>query len=177
MSEQSKDILQLARDAKALADKATPGPWQRWIIKPYWIISQDGHNIANLGDETCSKDEYNANAEFLTASRETVPDLADAVLALSAKLEAVKVELADRNMFIKATLETLSTTNAELQQAREVFGKLIEANRFFRMVYAEELTATDGTHFQRGLDIPKRVVREIQAVLAACDALTPPDQE
>lgn len=60
---------------RALADKATPGPWYWWMSEepPFDLGSRDN---VNIGVHV----ERGLDAEFVCASREAVPAMADMLL-------------------------------------------------------------------------------------------------
>lgn len=80
-------ILELAKETKALAEKATPGPERFMSLKGPAIAFGQGHDDILF--------QYAADADFYSHTRTAAPQLADAVLRLTAErdemMEALKL--------------------------------------------------------------------------------------
>lgn len=89
-------IAALAREAKARADRATPGPWKWWTSCSFRRLTQERRGAKEGGvmyafrcsDGVSDIQISEADMAFTEASRTDVPALADAVLAL---VEMVRV--------------------------------------------------------------------------------------
>ncbi len=102
-------ILSRAREAKALAEKATPGPWQICTLKhrgvhgPAWVSSEDMSSIADCSEAKASTDvgfcgivepeQNEANAAFIAAARSSVPRMAADIKALCAEVARLRKAL------------------------------------------------------------------------------------
>lgn len=105
-----EELKRLATEAKARAEKATPGPWHAFyhdnddelgdvafcvaahdpaMMEDYVLLSVDGC------DREDEREQWPLDVEFAAAARTDVPALADAVLALVAELERVAARVDD----------------------------------------------------------------------------------
>ena len=85
--------VDMAKRAKELAEKATPGPWDESDDdgnETCGVCSEEGYH--STGPWDVSEDEAIADTVFIAASRTTVPALADAVIALDEELTKVQEE-------------------------------------------------------------------------------------
>lgn len=73
----TESLRQKAIEAKALAEKASSGPWNIWAIM----------EILKRGDPDQGHASLQLDAKFISASRELVPELAEAVLQLLSERE------------------------------------------------------------------------------------------
>lgn len=105
MENKVADYKKLASDAQALAEQATSGPWKEHKEPSHFYTSQIWSEHKHAWDE--EDEEYNVicrfpttheygygsdshvekDSTFIAASRTLVPDLAEAVLRLTAALE------------------------------------------------------------------------------------------
>jgi hypothetical protein len=152
MTQQSKDILQLARNAKALADKATPGPWQRAGGVPPTVLTQhncyaptfpenrinrkDDGSVASWYLGVCKGNERTTDwegewndLEFIAAARSDVPALADAVLTMAAELSRVHHEKEDALDRLARTEENVAALKGELEGVKALWRKTITGNQ------------------------------------------------
>lgn len=88
-------IKACAEQAAALAEKATPGPWEQYGILVVHY-GPGGREICSMvGPATYPEfDVWLIDAAFIAAARTNVPQLAADVLALLAALEAERAETA-----------------------------------------------------------------------------------
>ncbi len=110
------DIIATAERVKALAEKATPGPWVAKEPKKPVGRAKEGDRLI-VGERTKEhiaevfqyrnddhKDETTgiANARFIADSRTSCPLLADAVIAMAAEIERYKQRERERWENLKA---------------------------------------------------------------------------
>jgi hypothetical protein len=85
------NILDLAKQTKALAEKATPGEWGATYS---YVQNQKGGICTASQTYEIYRDESYANAEFIAHSRTAAPQLADAVVELSGQLSSLREQVA-----------------------------------------------------------------------------------
>lgn len=73
----------LAIEAKALAEKATPGPWSNWPGDMVMAGEGDSEKEIAVWCDDGTEDDM----RLIARARTAVPELADAVLALAAEVE------------------------------------------------------------------------------------------
>lgn len=80
-------------EIKALLEGVTPGEWiwSAQSVDPEWavIMTFGGHIIANVNDDH----RQDANARFIAASRQIVPDLLAQIAALQARVAELEAGL------------------------------------------------------------------------------------
>lgn len=94
-------------ELERLAENLTPAPW---IIKHEFNVMHDGRLVASSGGHANNRDservyvENCANATFIAASREAVPELVKEVRRLRAKLAAHEASEDARLAIVQAEL-------------------------------------------------------------------------
>lgn len=84
-----EDLRKKAEEAKALANKATPGPWVSMpLAHTQLILSKE--NAKDIVGQIAAENRFK-NLDFILASRTLVPELADAVLELIERDESWKL--------------------------------------------------------------------------------------
>jgi hypothetical protein len=79
-------IEKLAREATAIADKATPGPWTYKPNGRRSVVRPDGREVRTVCSCLSANEQDVADWQFLAAARADVPALAERVLALIARV-------------------------------------------------------------------------------------------
>lgn len=104
------DYLALVQEARELAAKATPGPWESdtvqyldevvWAPAEEWIanvgnciqpVVLEWEDLTDHGKMICQAQDD--NCKFIARARELVPALADAVEQLTARIEELEMNL------------------------------------------------------------------------------------
>jgi hypothetical protein len=87
------NILELAKQTKALADEATPGPWKESLEKDWHVWNDSERCVADCGKERhhdLGMTASIANASFIVHTRSAAPQLADAVIEMVDYLEELR---------------------------------------------------------------------------------------
>ena len=88
----TSDILKRAAEA---VKGVTPGPWRVGPVDDTTVVAADGSEVAAIDGDYNHPDLWpmmEANARFIAAARQLVPDLRDEVLRLRADLARVTAE-------------------------------------------------------------------------------------